>query len=149
MGWTELTSWDQLTALPEKLLNGGSSSSGSWWIWPFAIRSSWWRNLRITSLQQSQQGGGKGTSKNSEKNIAHQLIGDIWGTGKRESVGEHQTRGLLHWPAEMDKKRTTCKQCAKNRIRRKRIGGCEQRGVNLWVSCFKPYHKEKHPELFN
>lgn len=82
------------------------------------------------------------------KKLAHQLIGDFWGKRKRESIGEHQTRGLLHWPAEMDKKRT-CKQCVKSKIRRERIYGCEQCGVNLCVSCFKPYHKEKHPELFN
>lgn len=82
------------------------------------------------------------------KKLAHQLIGDFWGKRKRESVGEHQTRGLLNWPAEMDKKRT-CKQCAKNKIWKERIYGCEQCGVNLCVSCFKPNHKEKHPELFN
>lgn len=80
--------------------------------------------------------------------LAHQLLGDYWGKRKRESIPEHQTRGLSHWPTEMDKKRT-CKYCAKNKIRRERIHGCEQCGVNLCVTCFKPYHLEKHPELFN
>ena len=80
--------------------------------------------------------------------LAHQLIGDYWGKRKRESIGEHQTRGFSHWPTDMDKKRT-CKQCAKNKIRRERIYGCEQCGVNLCVGCFKPYHREKHLELFN
>lgn len=45
--------------------------------------------------------------------LAHQLLGD------------HQTRGLIHWPTEMDKKRT-CKQCSKNKIRKERTYGCEQ-----------------------
>lgn len=80
--------------------------------------------------------------------LAHQLLGDYRGKRKRESLPEQQTRGLSHWPAEMDKKRT-CKQCAKNKIRRERIHGCEQCGVNLCIPCFKPYHLEKHPELFN
>lgn len=80
--------------------------------------------------------------------LAHQLLGDYWGKRKRESIPEHQTRGLSHWPTEMDKKRT-CKYCAKNKIRRERIHGCEQCGVNLCVTCFKPYHMEKYPELFN
>ena len=80
--------------------------------------------------------------------LAHQLIGDYWGKRKRESIGEHQTRGFSHWPTDMDKKRT-CKQCAKNKIRRERIYGSEQCGVNLCVGRFKPYHREKYPELFN
>ena len=37
------------------------------------------------------------------KKLAHQLLGDYWGKRKRESIGEHQTRGLSHWPTEMDK----------------------------------------------
>jgi ribosomal protein L37AE/L43A len=80
--------------------------------------------------------------------LVHQMIGEFRGKRKRESIGDHQSRGLLHWPAEMDKKRT-CKQCAKKKIRRERIYGCEQCCVNLCVACFKPYHKEKYPEMFN
>ncbi|KAK3108149.1 hypothetical protein FSP39_002030 [Pinctada imbricata] len=80
--------------------------------------------------------------------LAHQLLGDFWGKRKRESIGERQTQGLFHWPIEMDKKRT-CKQCSKQKIRKEPKTGCEQCNVNLCVGCFKPYHQERHPELFN
>ncbi|KAK3108956.1 hypothetical protein FSP39_019728 [Pinctada imbricata] len=80
--------------------------------------------------------------------LAHQLLGDFWGKRKRESIGERQTQGLFHWPIEIDKKRT-CKQCSKQKIRKEPKTGCEQCNVNLCVGCFKPYHQERHPELFN
>jgi ribosomal protein L37AE/L43A len=73
------------------------------------------------------------------------MIGEFRGKRKRESIGDHQSKG--HWSAVMDKKRT-CMQCAKHKIRRERIYGCAQCGINPCMACFKPYHKEKYPEMF-
>jgi hypothetical protein len=79
--------------------------------------------------------------------LTHQLLAGYWGKRKSKSVGDLQTEGLFHWPTDMDKKRT-CKWCSKKKIRREPKTGCEQCQVNLCVPCFKPFHKDKHPEMF-
>ncbi|XP_033728229.1 piggyBac transposable element-derived protein 4-like [Pecten maximus] len=79
--------------------------------------------------------------------LSHQLLGTYQGKRKREVVPERQNLGVLHWPADLGKKRT-CKQCSKNGLRKEPKTGCEQCGVNLCVPCFKPYHKDSFPELF-
>ena len=79
------------------------------------------------------------------RNLAHQLLGGFR-KRKRDISGNAQTRGLMHWPTEFDKKRT-CKQCAKKKIRKEPKTGCEQCGVNLCIACFKPYHTENHPDF--
>jgi hypothetical protein len=79
--------------------------------------------------------------------LTKQIIGNYWHKRKRESVQQKATEGLLHWPVVLAKKRT-CKQCSLQGIRREPTSGCEQCGINLCVGCFKPYHKEKFPALF-
>ena len=79
--------------------------------------------------------------------LAHQLFGDYMGKRKRQRIVERPTAGLMHWPTEMKKRR--CKQCQKNQIRCEPKSGCEQCEVNLCLTCFKPYHMDKHPELFS
>ncbi|XP_033741890.1 piggyBac transposable element-derived protein 4-like [Pecten maximus] len=81
------------------------------------------------------------------QNLAIQLLGAYWGKRKRELVEDKHTRGLLHWPADLGKKRT-CKQCSKAGVRKEPKTGCEQCQVNLCVPCFKQYHKDNFPELF-
>ena len=78
--------------------------------------------------------------------LAHQLFGTYMGKRKRDRIVEPHTAGLHHWPIQMKKR--TCKQCSKTKKRREVQTGCEQCDVNLCTPCFKPYHKEKHAELF-
>jgi len=79
--------------------------------------------------------------------LVKQLVGNYWFKRKRETVYNRDVTGLIHWPAVLDKKRT-CKQYAKRKLRTEPKTGCEQCNVNLCVGCFKPYPREKFPELF-
>jgi hypothetical protein len=79
--------------------------------------------------------------------LAHQMIGDFRVKRKRVSTTSTMTRGLLHWPAAL-KKRLTCKWCTKKGKRKETKFGCEDCQVNMCVECFKAYHREHFPELF-
>ncbi|XP_033763437.1 piggyBac transposable element-derived protein 4-like [Pecten maximus] len=87
------------------------------------------------------------TQLDFRKNLPKQLMGAYWLKRKRESVQNKSVQGLLHWPTILTKKRT-CKQCSKQGLRKEPTSGCEQCQIHLCVACFKPYHKENFPALF-
>ena len=79
-------------------------------------------------------------------NLAHQLLGGF--TGKRKRTPDIQPPAQLqqHWLVVMPKR--TCKMCSLQKIRTEPRTGCEQCEINLCIKCFKPYHRQKYPELF-
>ena len=120
-----------------------------WFLIDIAICSSFVLMKESKNHQMKTKTGRKKDKKQLDftQKLAHQLLGTYRGKRKRESVEDKAVRGLLHWPADLGKKRT-CKQCSRNGIRKEPKTGCEQCCVNLCVSCFKPFHKDKFPELF-
>lgn len=78
--------------------------------------------------------------------LDHQLLQGFMGKRKRTADIQPPAQ-QQHWPVIMGKKKT-CKMCAQNKTRTEPITGCEQCQVNLCIKCFKQYHRQKFPYLF-
>ena len=79
--------------------------------------------------------------------LAHQLLGNFHGKRKRTAELRPVLQPNNHYLEKLPKKRT-CKWCSQNKIRKERITGCGQCQVNLCSGCFRPYHRQKFPDLF-
>ena len=146
---TGLIRYAEHTVQVGRLQIGGTTFSGLWLTFAFAMHISWWGNQTIIKLRRKPDKNEKGRNFSLEKKLAHQLFGNFQVRRKRtisESRSGDMPTQVMHWPTILEKKRK-CKLCTKKYSRRESKTGCEQCGINLCITCFKQYHLENFPQF--
>ena len=78
--------------------------------------------------------------------LAHLLLNEF---NTKRKLMQPQVMGVAftHWP--ISGKKARCKMCLKNKQRHESRVFCQQCKVALCVDCFRPYHLQTFPDMFN